>query len=141
MIIKLMKKQDLINEFVDVFSKINRAKTFVDFQFYLKGESIFLSYLEETGGSAAPSELAKELQISPARVAAIIKSLEIKKLVIRKSSPGDKRRNLVEITKKGSEWVEITKNRLSESAVLLLDKLGEEDTAELLRILNKISKI
>ena len=135
-----LKREDMISEVIKIFMHLNRARTFIDFQFYLKGENFLLSYLNDVGGESTPGILAEHLDVSPARVAAILRTLELKKLIIRKADVNDKRRTTVKITPKGVEWVNAAQSQITQNAISLIDSLGEEDANELFRILNKIIK-
>lgn len=135
-----LKREDMISEVIKIFMHLNRARTFIDFQFYLKGENFLLSYLNDVGGESTPGILAEHLDVSPARVAAILRTLELKKLIMRKADVNDKRRTTVKITPKGVEWVNAAQSQITQNAISLIDSLGEEDANELFRILNKIIK-
>lgn len=133
-----MKREDILNEMLSTFASFNRAKAVLDFQFYLKGENFLLSYLQQIGGESTPSKLAEVLDVSPARVAAILRSLERKKLLVRVTDCKDKRRVSVKITQKGIEWVELAGSEMYKQALNIFDKLGEDDTRELVRIVKKM---
>lgn len=136
-----MKKEELLSDIISTFASLNRVRAMIDFQVYLKGENFLLSYLQSIGGESTPSELVQALNVSAARVAAILRSLEIKKLIERIGNGFDKRRVTVRITEKGKEWVAIANSEVYQYAVNVFDKLGEEDTKELIRIMKKIIKI
>lgn len=131
-------KEEIIAEFVKTFSMFNRAKTFMQMQVYMKGENVLLNKLAELGGESSPSVLAKELEMTGPRVTAILCSLEIKKLVARKASPEDKRKTLVTITPRGQKWVDDSTAETMNMIMSMMDKLGEEDTQELVRIMRKL---
>lgn len=133
-----MITEEKIAEFINTFSLFNRAKTFMQMQVYMKGENIFLNKLAELGGESSPSTLAKELEMTGPRVTAILCSLEIKKLVARKSSAEDKRKTIVAITPKGQKWVDNSTAELMATINSVVDRLGEDDTQELLRIMKKL---
>ena len=102
----------------------------IDFQLYLKGENFLLSHLNSIGGESTPSELVQALDVSAPRIAAILRSLEIKKLVVRAGNGRDKRRVTVKITEKGKDWVTLANSEVYQHAVNVFDKLGEEDIIE-----------
>ena len=136
-----MKKEELLSDIISTFANLNRVRAMIDFQVYLKGENFLLSHLQSIGGESTPSELVQVLDVSAARIAAILRSLEIKKLVERIGNGHDKRRVTVKITEKGKDWVAIANSEVYQLAVNVFDKLGEEDTKELIRIMKKIIKI
>lgn len=136
-----MKKEELLSDIISTFANLNRVRSMIDFQVYLKGENFLLSHLQSIGGESTPSELVQALDVSAARIAAILRSLEIKKLVERIGNGYDRRRVTVKITEKGKDWVAIANSEVYQLAVNVFDKLGEEDTKELIRIMKKIIKI
>lgn len=136
-----MKKEELLSDIISTFANLNRVRSMIDFQVYLKGENFLLSHLHSIGGESTPSELVQALDVSAARIAAILRSLEIKKLVERIGNGRDRRRVTVRITEKGKDWVAIANSEVYQHAVNVFDKLGEEDTKELIRIMKKIIKI
>lgn len=136
-----MKKEELLSDIISTFAGFNRVKAMIDFQFYLKGENFLLSHLQSIGGSSTPGELAQVLDVTAPRIAAILRSLEHKKLIERNGNGLDKRRVTVSITEKGKEWVALANSEVYQHAVNVFDKLGEEDTKELVRIMKKMIKI
>ncbi|MGN1419315.1 MAG: MarR family winged helix-turn-helix transcriptional regulator [Acutalibacteraceae bacterium] len=137
----MLKKDEILSDIIGTFADFNRAKVFLDFQFYLKGENFLLSYLYSIGGESTPGDLASVLHVSGARVAAILRSIERKKLIERIGDKNDKRRVTVRITQKGKEWVTLAGSEMYGYALNVIDKLGEDDTRELVRILKKMMRI
>ncbi len=136
-----MNKNDLLANIVSTFALINRADAFQALQKKLKGENILLARLYETGGKSTPGVLAEFLDVTAARVTAIIHALEHKDLVERLSSGADKRRVIVQITEKGKTVVEGIRTEALRHSEMLMEKIGESDTHEFLRIMNKIIEI
>lgn len=136
-----MNKNDLLANIVSTFALINRADAFQALQKKLKGENILLARLYETGGKSTPGKLAEFLDVTAARVTAIIHALEHKDLVERLSSGADKRKVIVQITEKGKTVVEGIKTEALHHSEMLMEKIGESDTHEFLRIMNKIIEI
>ena len=130
--------EDLIKELTFIFERFNRAKNFILFQQYMKGENLLMHRLMEAGGESTPSDLANELGFSSPRVAAMLGSLELKKLVRRTVSPTDKRKTIVKITPKGEEWVRLANSEVIGLVNDFLDRLGEEDAKEFIRITKKL---
>lgn len=133
-----MLRDELLREMVEAFKDINNAKNLFDFQSYLKGENYLMSLLEQLGGTSTPGELARGLGVSRPRVAAMLCSLERKKLIKRSISKDDKRSIVVVITEKGCEWVELAGNEVHHALIDFIEKIGEEDTKEFIRIMKKL---
>lgn len=137
----LMKKDELTNEIIGVFAGLSHMRTFSDIQNNLKGENFLLAHLFNNGGESTPSKLAEFLDVSAARIAAILRSLENKSLIERISDGRDKRRIMVKLTEDGKLLVDGIQCQLIKHASDVFDSLGEEDCAEFVRILKKIIHI
>jgi len=98
-----------------------------------------MAYLRRRDGSAHPSEMAADLELSSARVAVLIAQLEKKGWISRKSLEADKRKIMVELTDKGLEHCKEKEKNIRRNAERLTDMLGAADTEDLIRILGRIN--
>ena len=109
----------------------SRSKTEVMSRFskYAHGEQLVLVGLyKNTGSPILPSDIAKETNMSTARVATILNNLEEKGLVTREISRTDRRKILVAITAKGREEAEQSRKEAVSRIVKILERMGEERT-------------
>lgn len=106
-----------------------------------QGETFLLGYLLSTGGVARSSELSEAMGTSTARIAAAVKSMERKGWVYRESDQTDHRRTMVHLTSAGKEYALDYRTRARNALKELLEELGEEDTAEYLRITKRVNQI
>lgn len=136
-----MNRNDLLANIVSTVAMINRADIFQSLQKKLKGENVLLARLLENGGKSTPGALAELLDVTAARVTAIIHALEHKDLVERISNGTDKRKVTVQITEKGKTVVEGLKTEALRHSEIIMEKIGESDTHEFLRIMNKIIEV
>ena len=97
---------------------------------------LYLLYHEPEPHSAG--EFADRLDLTPGRVANVLKALEKKKLIERKKDPADGRRIMVTLTASGKDCVSKTYDQAAEVYHDLIEEIGEEDTREFLRITKKI---
>lgn len=74
-------------------------------------------------------DLAKQLEISTAAVAVIIKKLELNGYITKTSAQTDGRFNEIEITPKGRSVVEETKGAFSDCDRVLFSGISEEELA------------
>lgn len=100
-----------------------------------KGE--FFTLLNLKDQAMTGSELAKKAQISTARMTAIINGLEKKGYVRRLADGNDRRRIQLEITAEGQQQVKEIYNESVKCTEQYLKFLGEEDTAHLIRIMER----
>lgn len=101
------------------------------------GETPVLQYLSGVDDDVIPSEIAKKLSFTRARMSHILDSLETKGYITRRPDPSDRRRVLVSITDKGRDFAAKKNAESVASLSKQLSSLGEHDAKELVRILNK----
>ncbi|WP_349108398.1 MarR family transcriptional regulator [Collinsella sp. CLA-AA-H302] len=101
------------------------------------GETPVLQYLSGVDDDVIPSEIAKKLKFSRARMSHILESLESKGYIQRRTDQNDRRRVLVSITEEGRDFAAKKNAESVASLSKQLSALGEHDAQELVRILNK----
>lgn len=105
-----------------------------------RGIGFVLAYLQEAEREVIAGDLARELGVSTARIAALLRKMESHKLIVRYRSPADARQTVVEITEEGSAYVDRVKEQMLLKMELLLEKVGKEDMEEFIRISHKIKE-
>lgn len=103
-----------------------------------RGEMAMLSYFIMNQPEATPTELSQFFNLSTARVANTLNSLERKKLIVREHDSVDRRKVLVHITPQGRQTAEEKRSEAMRGMGKLLTDLGEHDAKELLRIFQRI---
>lgn len=103
-----------------------------------RGTGFVLDYLRETDHEVVAGELARELGVSTARIAALLKTMEKNGLIVRQRSAEDARLTVVKITKAGGECYERMREQILEKIELLIEKVGKDDLEEFIHISNKI---
>ncbi|OXZ36847.1 MarR family transcriptional regulator [Finegoldia magna] len=106
----------------------------------VRGENMALGFIKSEGGSTYPKEIELAMGISSARVAAIIKKLEQRNLVIRTDDKIDRRKTLVTLTEQGEEVALETEKKIMYALSKMFDYLGEEDSENFVRIIDKLIK-
>jgi DNA-binding MarR family transcriptional regulator len=81
------------------------------------------------------------MNTSTARVAMALKSLEQKGLIQRRIDSEDRRKVIVSITKQGNELVKCERQDMHDKMVRIVSELGEKDTREYIRIIERIAGI
>lgn len=113
------------------YSKLNESQ---------RGIGFVLAYLREANGEVIAGDLARELGVSTARIAALLGKMEKNGLIERRRSKEDARQTVVELTAAGKECCDKIKKQLLEKTELLLEKVGKDDLNEFIRISQKIKK-
>ena len=106
-----------------------------------KGKGFILAYLEEANSEVLAGDLAKEMGVSTARIAALLKTMEKEGLISRCNSPQDARRTIVKITPAGIQWINEAREQIVQNMELLLDKVGKDDLEEFIRVSRKIGSV
>lgn len=104
----------------------------------MRGEAAVLRLLMREGRSLTPGEICKALGMTSPRVAAVLGSLEKKRLVVRESDQADRRRVPAALTQRGVDFCREKQERVVAEFSLLLRQLGEEDAEHFVRILRRV---
>lgn len=88
-----------------------------------KGECFVLNYLEKRGGTAFPKDLSREMQVSTARIAALLKHMEMKGWVTRAADCQDNRQVIVSLTPAGRAEIEDKREKALEDVTLHLPRV------------------
>ena len=136
-----MEKDILAKSMMDAFDSINKQELFEKMKITFKGENLMLVMLMKMGGKATPGELIKHTECTAARLTAIAKSLETKGLVNRIQNAEDKRSTIIEMTAEGITRFMNLQKEAAESVFNLIEKLGERDAEEFVRLVSRLSEI
>ncbi|MDR0840274.1 MAG: winged helix DNA-binding protein [Christensenellaceae bacterium] len=107
----------------------------------MQGETFVLRYLFRRGSDVAPGEISSTMDISSARIAAALNSMEQKGLVTREIDKNDRRKILVKLTPAGCALAQRHQRDVIENAATMLRLLGDEDAREYIRITAKLADI
>ena len=122
--------------------KPTNAKSLTDaLNNFSRGEVGVLGYLVFDKSEASAGELSEKLNVSTARTASILNSLENKEYITRKVDSKDKRKTLVVITEKGKDLAISTKKEIINMLLKVIDEVGYDDIKEYVRILQKIRNV
>ena len=104
----------------------------------LTGVGYVLTYLDSADGVVLAGDLARELNVSTARIAALLNKMERNGLVMRTGTPDDARKTVVEITQAGRIFLHERQKELMRMADVLIEKVGKDDINEFIRISGEI---
>jgi MarR family transcriptional regulator, organic hydroperoxide resistance regulator len=107
-----------------------------------QGEKRILGYLTFfKDGGASSGELSEKLFLSTPRVASALNSLSKKGFIERNKDEDDKRIVIVTITESGRSFMMEEHEEALSMLEKTLEKLGEKDALEFVRILKRITEI
>lgn len=136
-----MDSEYLATELLKNFESVRTERALNKLKLTYKGENVILMLLTEFGGESTPGKLCERVDFTAARLSAIIKSLESKGLVKRIQNEDDKRSTIVAMTSAGYEHFMSLQQQIVMNALTIIEKLGEEDVKDLLRIMNRLAEI
>lgn len=106
-----------------------------------KGEMLVLSLLAQNDGVSMPSALAQAMLSSTARIAAILGALEQKGQITREIDKNDRRKIVVMLTQVGKERLRVNWEYILKAKCEVFERMGERDTVEFVRLLNRFLDI
>lgn len=87
------------------------------------------------------SDIQRFLRISKPAVSQLINSLEKKEMITREIDKKDRRKFIVKLTKKGYNEMKRMHEESDKLFMEIIQRFGEDETQELIRLLNKLSDI
>jgi DNA-binding MarR family transcriptional regulator len=112
----------------------------VEREFDLRPVEFTILQLVREGQCTTPSQLAKELSITPPSMSVWLDKLSARKLLARSKSALDGRAQQLQLTPAGSKLVEKAHEALMKSEQTLLQALSTGERAILLEILQKLGQ-
>ena len=105
------------------------------------GEYRLMGYLYCRKEPVRAGQLSQVLDISTARVAKLLQTLEEKGAVQRACDPADRRRVQVCLTPCGQEMVHTAHGHMVRQLTRLFDALGEQDAREYVRLCGRVAEL
>lgn len=130
----------IAKELLSIRAKLMQVPANKKMNEFTKGELYVLNYLDKHSGTAYPKDISREMQVSTARIAAILGQMERKDWIERASDAEDTRQIIVSLTQRGTDFLRAKEEEIIGSVVSMLENLGEDDSKELLRIQCKMMK-
>lgn len=106
-----------------------------------RGTGFILAFLDREKGEVIAGDIAREMNVTTARVAALLRNMEKNGLILRENSSEDARCTVVRITGKGTDFISRKKAALLKKTELLIEKVGRKDLEEFIRISHKIREV
>ena len=137
-----MNCPELATEMFAAFGAMFRMDSKKQMDKLTRGELFILRYLKEHCADAVmPSEISAAMNISSARVAVALRTLEEKGWIERSMDNADRRKMLVTITQTGRDEFLFHHAEMQKKMEILLSEIGEEDIREFIRIVNRMLEI
>ncbi|MGN8914606.1 MarR family winged helix-turn-helix transcriptional regulator [Anaerofustis butyriciformans] len=122
-----------------MISSLMQSKPIKKIEKVTLGEMAVLGFFIYEKDEATPTQLSERFKLSTARIANTLNSLEKKEYINRFHSSEDRRKVTVKITQKGKNIFEKMEEDALKEFNKLLEFLGDEDSSNLLRIIEKLN--
>lgn len=137
-----MDNEDLRYRLIGSLEKIYYMEEFTQLIEFLQGELYVLQYLDTNKSETNnPSVLSDQLHISRPRITAAISALRKKGYVEAVTSDQDRRKVFVSITDEGRRFLEGKREKVVDSFQEFIQSIGEENTLELIRIIDLTAEL
>lgn len=133
-----MNKREIAEELLNIRAGLLRVAVNRKMNEFARGEIYVLDLLLNSSGPIYPKDLSKKMEVSTARIAAILNQMEAKGWVQRTPDPGSTKQTLVILTEDGRAHIQEKREDILLAIERMLDRIGDEDAAELLRIQRKM---
>lgn len=131
---KTINNEDKAKLFLENFYKSRPVFFLEKLNDNTKGIFVILRLLAYSTEEIFAGDISSKLSFSTPRVAAALNTLEKKRYISRKTSTSDARKTIVNITDEGMAALKEREAELLKFVTLLIDKVGEQDLNEFLRI-------
>lgn len=132
-----MDKADagLSDELIEVLRQYYYMKIPLGLENFMQGEMKVLSYIHYAagGGEIATGDIVSALDMTGGRVAGILRSLEKKGFISRRTDENDRRRIMVSPTPAGSDYVENGRELLRSRLSAIINAMGSESAENFIR--------
>lgn len=142
-----MEQQKIENDMITLFRKLVK----VDFSAYIENlsrEEFFMlsvidDYSRENLGREGirVSEIAETLDVSSPAVSRMLRGLEKKKYIFRKTSSISRRNTIVKLAPEGITVYENSKNHINELLQRVMKQMGKSEMEELMRLWDRLAQI
>lgn len=120
---------ELARQLAEINQKMMKFSEYIKMTDANRGEGVLLSYLTHHDHDVTPAELSAALNVSTARIAALLNKMERKKLVQRQKHPDNYKNTVVKLLPEGEKLHEEQKENFNQHVVKFFETLGEEKAA------------
>ena len=129
--------QELLSELISCMPK----SFYNDLDATKKGAGFILGYLLQSDDEVIAGDFSKMLNVSTARIAALLKKMEHGGLITRRNSSKDARRTVVELTPAGIAFAEEMKEQALMKVERLLNRISKEELKTFIQLSLKIREV
>lgn len=136
-----MASKEEINAVVERCQKCRPKHFFTEMDHINAGISQVLRYLSEASRPVSAGEISHYMNVSTARVAALLRCMEEKGFIQKEKDPADARKTLVLLSESGTQEAEAIKRNFLETVSSAIDRVGLERLNTFIDMIDEINVI
>ena len=121
-----MATEEQIQKFIEIFDNMHSAHLMKKENQIKVGIGAVLRLLDESQEPVTAGAISEYMHVSTARVAVLLKKMEFKGLITRKSASHDARVTIVCLTPYGEEKIQNLKQNMRKDIAQMIDTIGME---------------
>jgi len=130
----------LAAEMLEKMLSLRKAKPQRSMDEAMQGEAFVLHYIASHGGEVLPGEIGSKMNVSSARIAQALNSIEKKGFITREIDTNDRRKIIVKLTPEGKSEAKKHYEKVIGHMTEMLAALGENDAKEYVRITGRLAE-
>lgn len=131
--------EELSDKLIDVLRQYYYLKSPLGLESFLQGEMKVLSYIHYAshGGEITAGDIVSGLDMTGGRIAGILRSLEKKGYILRRTDENDRRRIMISPTPSGSDYVERGRAMLKSRLCGIIGIMGMDSAEDFIHSMNE----
>ncbi len=129
-----------VNKALQLFQDNNPKNIFDEMRRTEAGILAVLKILYMSEGNVRSKDISDQMGVSSARMAKLLKKMELKNLIIKKMNPADCRETIIELTEHGEVVMNKVSNHMYITAEKIIDDIGMDELEKMFVSLNKLKK-
>ncbi|MDE5754952.1 MAG: MarR family transcriptional regulator [Oscillospiraceae bacterium] len=136
-----MAEEAEIQKFMHIMDQMHPVREFSKIDATKAGIGAVMRFLDESGQSVTAGEISDGIHVSTARVAVLLRKMEAKGLIIRKSHDRDARITMVCLTEDGEKIIRKMHQRMQKNVERMIDQIGAERLETAFTVMQEIRGI
>lgn len=136
-----MSDLDFVNSLIEEMKRTKPPKMPLDHVNDMQGANAIVAYLSNFKDGISAGTLSDAMNVSTARIAVALNSLESKGIISRKTCDNDKRKVVVSLTEEGRDYSEKVEKGIRTKLLLITNELGQEEMTDFIVKFKKIKEI
>ena len=124
-----MSYAELARQLAEINKKMVKLPVYTQITDIGRGEGVLLSYLAHHDGKATPVELSEALDVSTARISALLNKMERKQCITRQKHLDNRKNVLILLLPAGAQQYKERSDQFSQNTIAFFEMLGEERAA------------